>query len=55
MRAGDKYVHAVVLCADVVLSDNGFSLLPHEERTITYRSVGDAKEVDLSVMAYTLA
>ncbi len=55
VRASDKYVHAVVLCADAVLSDNGFSLLPYEERTIAYRSVSNTEDIHLSVVAYTLA
>lgn len=55
VRAGEKYVHTIMISGDVLLSDNGFSLLPHEERTISYKMAGNRSEVDLSVIAYTLA
>ena len=51
----DKYIHAVEVEGNLVLDDNYFSLLPNEERTVSYTPVEDDKALELSVQAYTLA
>ena len=48
----DSYVHAVELDADAIFSDNCFSLLPGESRTVSYDPMGDVGEVKLT--AYTV-
>jgi len=48
----EQYVHAVELEADAVFSDNCFSLLPGESRSITYTPVGEG---NIICTAYTLA
>lgn len=48
----DSYVHAVELEADAVFTDNCFSLLPGETRTVGYRP---NSETPITCMAYTLA
>ncbi|MBQ4090251.1 MAG: hypothetical protein IJC56_10315, partial [Clostridia bacterium] len=47
----EKYVHAVELSGDCVFADNCFSLMPGEEKTITYDVISDG---DIGVTAYTV-
>lgn len=50
----DTYVHAVELEGEYVFSDNYFSLLPNEQRTVTFEPTVDAKTTEISVDGYTL-
>ena len=52
--AKEKYVHAVMISGDAVFEDNGFSLLPHETKIVSYKRIGKEKDASLSVQAYTL-
>lgn len=54
ISAKEKYLHAVTITGDVVLEDNGFSLLPYEARTVSYKQIGERAGACLSVKAYTL-
>ena len=54
VSAKEKYIHTVMITGDVVLQDNGFSLLPNETRTVFYKQNGNRADVCLSVEAYTL-
>ncbi len=54
IRATD-YIHAVYLEGDYIFTDNYFSMLLGEERTIFYqKAVGDAQSSALSVNAFTI-
>ncbi len=50
----DRYVHAVELEGEYIFDDNYFSLLPYEQRTITFRSSSTAKSTALTVIGYTV-
>lgn len=50
----DKYVHAVEIEGNLVLDDNYFSLLPGEERCVSYIKKNAESALDLTVTAYTL-
>ena len=50
----DKYIHAVEVEGNIVLDDNYFSLLPNEERTVSFAKHDEEKALDLTVQAYTL-
>ena len=50
----DRYIHAVELEGQYIFSDNYFSLLPGQQRTITMRPAADAQTNDLTVAGYTL-
>lgn len=50
----DKYVHAVELEGEYIFEDNYFSLLPNEERTVTFRPSSTAKTSTLTVSGYTV-
>ena len=50
--SAESYVHAVEFDADAIFSDNCFSLLPGESRTVSYEPMGDVGEVKLT--AYTV-
>ena len=50
----EKYVHAVEIEGNLVLDDNYFSLLPGEERCVSYRKKYEDAPLDLIVGAYTL-
>jgi len=45
------YVHAVELCGNAVFEDNYFSMLPGEERTVSFKK---SEGGELSVKAYTI-
>jgi hypothetical protein len=49
--SSDEYIHAIELSADAIFSDNCFSLLPGEERTVSYTENTDG---DIKLTAYTL-
>ena len=52
---GTAYLHAVVLEGEYIFSDNYFSLLPGEEKTITYRkATGNAAPALPRATAFTL-
>lgn len=38
-----SYIHAVELCGDAVFEDNYFSMLPGEERKISYTTTGESR------------
>jgi len=46
----DSYIHAVELEGDAVFSDNCFSLMPGEVRTVSYAPNGKSS---ISAAAYT--
>ena len=50
----DSYIHAVEIEGNLILDDNYFSLLPNEERTVSYTKRDEDKALELSVQAYTL-
>jgi len=50
----EGYVHAVELEGEYIFSDNYFSLLPGETRTVTLRPARDAQSDELAVRGYTL-
>ena len=50
----DRYIHAVELEGQYIFSDNYFSLLPGQQRTITMRPAADAQTTDLTIAGYTL-
>jgi beta-mannosidase len=49
--SSDEYIHAIELSSDAIFSDNCFSLLPGEERTVSYTENTDG---DIKLTAYTL-
>ncbi len=49
----DEYVHAVELEGEFVFDDNYFSLLPNEQRTVTFRPSSDALSDTIVVSGYT--
>ena len=49
--SSDEYIHAIELTADAIFSDNCFSLLPGEERTVSFAK---NSETDIKLTAYTL-
>jgi len=49
-----KYIHAVELEGDYVFSDNYFSLLPEEERTVTLEKLATFENDNIDIAAYTL-
>ena len=51
----DKYIHAVEIEGNLVPDDNYFSLLPGEERCVSFVKHDEEKALDLTVQAYTLA
>ena len=51
--AGERYIHALVLSGDAVFSDNCFSLLPYESRTVRFRNAADSSDIEISAEAYT--
>ena len=52
---GTAYLHAVVLEGEYIFSDNYFSLLPGEEKTVTYRkATGNAAPALPRATAFTL-
>ena len=51
----DRYIHAVDLDGDCLFSDNCFSLLVGEERTVTWQKAGDDESDEFVIKAYTLA
>jgi len=50
----EKYVHTVEFEGDYLFSDNYFSLLPGEERTVTFQKLNVFEDNDIDVTAYTL-
>lgn len=50
----EKYVHAVEFEGDYLFSDNYFSLLPEEERTITFQKLDIFEDEKINLTAYTL-
>ena len=54
VSAKEKYLHAVVISADALLSDNCFSLLPNETKTVAYKKLDGSENVGVSAEAYTL-
>lgn len=50
----DSYVQAVMLDGYAVFEDNCFTLLPNEERTVTYRIENGKNTPKITVEAYTL-
>lgn len=50
----ESYVHAVELEGEYVFSDNCFSLLPGEAKTVTFRKTAGAKNNEINITAYTL-
>lgn len=50
----DSYVHTVEIEGEYVFSDNFFSLLPGEERTVTFEKTVDAKTSEITVEGYTI-
>lgn len=51
----DRYVHAVELEGEYIFSDNYFSLLPDEKRTVTYSPAEKAADEGFAIRGYTLA
>lgn len=51
----NRYIHAVDLDGDFLFSDNCFSMLAGEEKTISWQKVGDGESDEFSYKAYTLA
>ncbi len=49
-----SYIHALELEGEYIFSDNYFSLLPDEARTITMRESKNNSDKELSIHAYTL-
>lgn len=52
--AADSYVHIVELEGDCVFSDNYFSLMPGESKTVTWEAVVGARDNVVELNAYTL-
>jgi hypothetical protein len=50
--SAESYVHAVELEGDFVFSNNYFSLLPDESKTVTWESLSE--DNDFTVTAYTI-
>ena len=48
--SADEYVHAIELEGDAVFSDNCFSLLPGEVRTISFTPIAES---DITLTAYS--
>lgn len=50
----DEYIHAVELEGEYIFSDNCFSLLPGEVRTIEFTLSDKAESTEINITAYTL-
>ena len=50
----EKYVHAVEVEGNLILDDNYFSLIPGEEKIISYRKKNEDLALELKVLAYTI-
>lgn len=50
----DKYIHTVELEGDYLFSDNYFSLLAGEQKTVTFKKLPIYEEEKISITAYTL-
>ena len=50
-----QYIHAVELEGSYLFSDNFFSMLPGEIRTIQYRPAKEVTDENLSINAYTIS
>ena len=50
----DRYIHAVELDGDFVFSDNYFSLLPGEEKTISFIPTLYSESDEITVNGYTV-
>ena len=50
----DRYIHAVELDGDFVFSDNYFSLLPSQEKTVSFIPTLYAKDDEITVNGYTV-
>ncbi len=48
----NEYIHAVILDGEAIFEDNCFSLLPGEEKTISFEKIADAPE--FKITSYTL-
>ncbi|MBR7132248.1 MAG: hypothetical protein IKD04_01805 [Clostridia bacterium] len=50
----DRYIHAVELEGDYIFSENYFSLLPGEEKTVTFKRLATFEDSEIAITAYTL-
>ena len=50
----NRYVHAVEFEGEYIFSDNYFSLLPDEEKTVTFEKLPVFSQDEINVTAYTL-
>jgi len=50
----DGYIHAVELEGEYIFSDNYFTLLPNEEKTVTFEHLTYSDDKEFTVTAYTL-
>lgn len=52
--SADRYIHAVEIEGDYIFSDNYFSLLAGEEKTITFNKLSVFEDDKINITAYTL-
>ena len=50
----NSYVHVVTLNGEYIFSDNGFSMLPDEVKTITFEKTIYSDQEKVSILAYTI-
>ena len=50
----DSYIHALELEGEYIFTDNYFSMLPGEEKTVQFRPAENAQTTDFTILAYTL-
>ena len=53
LKAG-KYVHSVEIEGNVILEDNYFSMLPGEEKTISFTVADEENAPNIQISAYTI-
>ena len=50
----NEYIHAVEICGDAICSDNYFSLVKGEEKTVSFKSTLFAQNDEITVNCYTI-
>lgn len=50
----NKYIHTLELEGNYIFSNNYFSMLPGEEVTVTYKTLGGTFDSEVTTTAYTL-
>ncbi len=50
----DHYIHSVEIEGNVILDDNYFSMMPNEEKTVSFTVADEGDSPDIQILAYTI-